>query len=278
MSNGGIENQAGAATAKTALVVAHPGHELRIHHWLELNQPLYFCLTDGSGRSGSPRLDSTKALLGQVGATTGSFCGLVSDQEFYRILLEGRRELFTSLLEELVGALIDQNISVVAGDAPEGATPTHDLCRYLIDAAVAIVERTTDRHINNYEFVLDSAPDDCPEHLRAVALWLHLDEAALERKLAAAASYQELREEAQEALRIYGRKAFALECLRPSTGAASLRKFRHESPAYERYGREGVEWAGKQFGRYEKVITFREHVWPMVQVIHEAAQESTPLN
>jgi hypothetical protein len=32
---------------KAALVVAHPGHELRVFHWLRLARPCVFVLTDG---------------------------------------------------------------------------------------------------------------------------------------------------------------------------------------------------------------------------------------
>ena len=38
---------------KAALIVAHPGHELRVHHWMELARPLVLVLTDGSGRQGN---------------------------------------------------------------------------------------------------------------------------------------------------------------------------------------------------------------------------------
>ena len=34
---------------RAVLVVAHPGHELRVHGWLELARPTVCILTDGSG-------------------------------------------------------------------------------------------------------------------------------------------------------------------------------------------------------------------------------------
>jgi hypothetical protein len=34
---------------RAALVIAHPGHELRALHWLRLSRPCVFVLTDGSG-------------------------------------------------------------------------------------------------------------------------------------------------------------------------------------------------------------------------------------
>lgn len=261
---------------KAALIVAHPGHELRIYHWLETHRPLYFCLTDGSGRAGLSRMDSTSKIMQHVGATHGSIYGRFTDQALYHILLDGRYDAFTALLKELADALIEHDISLVAGDAPEGATPTHDLCRYLLDAAVAAVTRSAGRRITNSEFVLDSPPNDCPPELRSQALWLRLDEAALDRKLQAALGYTELRGETEEGLKHYGKNAFVLECLRPSTASASLKKFEHEPPPYEQYGRDGVERFGKSFGKYEEVITFQKHVKPMVQAIDEAVRNFIP--
>jgi hypothetical protein len=261
---------------KAALIVAHPGHELRVFHWMENHQPLYFCLTDGSGREGQSRMGSTATLLERVGASQGTIFGRYTDREIYQFLLEGRHEVFAGLLKELAEGLIAADIRVVAGDAPEGANPTHDLCRYLIDGAVAVAERALAHRIANYEFVLDAPPNDCPPELRSSAVWVHLDEAALDRKLEAALAYTELRGETEEGLKYYGKKAFAIECLIPSTTSGAVEKFEHEAPAYERYGREGVERFGKSFGKYEDVITFQKHVKPAVRVIEEAARDFVP--
>ena len=54
---------------KTALIIGHPGHELRVFHWLEITRPAVFVITDGSGRSGRSRLPSTTRILDQVGAS-----------------------------------------------------------------------------------------------------------------------------------------------------------------------------------------------------------------
>jgi len=56
-----------STSKKSTLVIAHPGHELRVCHWLELAQPTVFILTDGSGRSGKSRLGSTTKVLEQAG-------------------------------------------------------------------------------------------------------------------------------------------------------------------------------------------------------------------
>ena len=66
---------------KCALIVAHPGHELRVHGWLEAVQPTVYVLTDGSGRASQSRLASTMRLLQQARAQRGAIYGRFSDRE-----------------------------------------------------------------------------------------------------------------------------------------------------------------------------------------------------
>ena len=72
---------------KTALIIGHPGHELRVFHWLEITRPAVFVITDGSGRLGRSRLPSTTRILDQVGAANGSFYGPVTDAAAYAAIL-----------------------------------------------------------------------------------------------------------------------------------------------------------------------------------------------
>ncbi|MDQ3814432.1 MAG: hypothetical protein M3347_10830 [Armatimonadota bacterium] len=243
---------------KTALIVGHPGHELMVYHWVEQHQPLYFCLTDGSGGNATSRLDSTARLLENAGARRGHLFGRYTDKEVYRLLLEGRIEVFVELAKELADALIEAEVDSVAGDAVEGFNPVHDVCRFLIDGALALVYRQTGRVIRNYDFVLDARPDSCPEPLRGDALWMHLDEAAVERKLEAALGYQELRAEVQVALQRHGKNAFALECLRPAATRLLLQQFEDDVPFYERFGQKRVDE-----GLYDEIIRYRPHVLPV---------------
>src|SRR5258706_14950239 len=85
---------------RAALVVAHPGHELRVHRWLERTRPVVFVLTDGSGNHGVSRLDSTTALLGQAGATAGPIYCRLSDREQYRAMLGVDLGLLSALADE----------------------------------------------------------------------------------------------------------------------------------------------------------------------------------
>src|SRR5438552_300306 len=68
---------------RAALVIAHPGHELRVHAWVELARPLAFVLTDGSGHTGQSRLASTSRLLERTGAAPGGIYGRLTDRALY---------------------------------------------------------------------------------------------------------------------------------------------------------------------------------------------------
>jgi hypothetical protein len=249
----------------TAVIVAHPGHELMAYRWMELHQPLYFCVTDGSGGAARSRLGSTGRLLEQLGARPGSIFGTYSDRAVYRLLLEQRVDVFVGLARKLATALIEGKVESVAGDAVEGFNPVHDVCRFVIDGAVALVQRETGRVLRNFDFVLDSDPNDCPEPWRTAATWLNLSGDELDRKLDAALGYRELREELEAKLRHYGKAAFGRECLRPVTTRAMIDKFEQELPAYERYGQQRV-----REGRYHDVVRYRAHVRPVLAAIQEA--------
>src|ERR671930_2292557 len=90
-----------AANGKAALVVAHPGHELCVYGWLEQALPRVFVLTDGSGRSGVSRLDSTTEILAGAGAGAGSIYGRFTDLDLYAAILDGDSRLFERLVAGL---------------------------------------------------------------------------------------------------------------------------------------------------------------------------------
>ena len=127
-----------APGARTVLVVGHPGHELRVYGWLKKARPLVHVLTDGSGSDGEPRIASTSALLENAGATRGSIYGRLSDRDIYSAILDGQHAYFIDLAEELAASLVQDQAEVVAGDAVEGFNPSHDVCRYVTNAAVRL--------------------------------------------------------------------------------------------------------------------------------------------
>ena len=254
------ERSAAISKGPAALIIGHPGHELRIHHWLETVRPLTFVLTDGSGRGQQSRLPSTERVLERAAAKPGSIFGRWTDAETYEILLSGNVGALTAVTTELAEALVENNIQAVAADALEGFNPTHDLCRYISNAAVLIAERTIGRKIDNFDFVLVAPPDAAPATVRDQSIRLQLDEAALTRKRIAAENYPELKDEIDAAISRFGLAAFATELLRPVI--PDLSADFSGGLYYESYGEERV----KQ-GHYEKVIRFRENVLPLMQAL-----------
>jgi len=214
------------------LVVAHPGHELRVYGWLESAAPRVCVLTDGSGSGGEARLESTTRLLAATEARPGSIYGRMTDREIYTAILDRDFACFTGLAEQLAGELEACGADCVAGDAVEGYNPSHDVCRLVINAALRLLGRA----VPAYDFALVGAPDGCPAALRAEALWVELDEAALARKLAAARSYEELAGEVEHALARFGVAPFRTECLRPVDLSERYGWDPAQVPFYETHG------------------------------------------
>jgi hypothetical protein len=244
---------------RCALIVAHPGHELRVHAWVEQARPTSFVLTQGDGAAGVPRLSSTTDVLTRAGAPIGGVYGALKDREIYAALLNRRYDVFLTILDTLAAALIDSNIDWVVSDAEEGYNPSHDVCRHLASAAAAIAARAADRQIEGFDFPLIGKPDACAADLSSRALWIHLDEDALARKLSAASTYPELRHEVETALATVGAKAFGTECLRPWTSSRAEDGTR---PYYETYG-EGQVAAGVYADviRLEHLLSLRDALW-----------------
>ncbi|MFO0841825.1 MAG: hypothetical protein U0797_05415 [Gemmataceae bacterium] len=246
--------------SRSALVVAHPGHELRVHAWLADARPSVFVLTDGSGHTSGPRLASTTRVLRAAGARPGGVYGRFTDAALYAALLGRDEDVFLRLAEELAGAFVRCGVEEVVGDAREGYNPAHDVCRVVLDAAAALAGAESARPLRVYEFPLMGRPDNCPEGLRHRALWLRLDESEVARKLAAARGYPELAEEVNAALAASGEDAFRFECLRPVNRWDGEWFAGAEPPFYERHGERRVHE-----GHYRQVVRCRDHVAPLAE-------------
>lgn len=254
----------GTVEGRAALIIGHPGHELRVHRWLELARPTVYVLTDGSGHTGRSRLRSTSKVLSAAGAAPGTIYGSFSDADLYAAMLSSNRAIMSRVVHALADALVCSKVDYVVADALEGFNPSHDLCRYLVNAAVAMAKIP----LRNFEFLLEGSPSACPDHLKAASVRLELTEDDLTRKIAAAKSYPELREETDAALARFGAAAFRSECLRPVRDLRQgLDALDQEPPYYERYGEQQVA-----AGHYDRVIRYRQHIQPLVQALWRDTQ------
>jgi hypothetical protein len=243
------------------LVVGHPGHELRVHGWLESAKPIVMVLTDGSGHRGISRLASTTALLTRAGASAGSVYGRLTDAALYRALLDRDTALFVGLVEELADAIINHRITIVAGDEAEGYNPTHDVCRLIIDAAVAIARSPLRDPIANLSFLLMDRPGKFARTGATPTAQIVLDDSTLERKIAAARRYPEMSGEVEHALTMWGAEAFRVEAFR-RVPDGELWGPAEAPPFYEQYGQEQV-----RAGKYAEVIRYDQHIRPLADAL-----------
>jgi hypothetical protein len=242
---------------RVALLIGHPGHELRVWHWVERTRPLVCVLTDGSGAHGVSRLASTERLLARVGATLGPIRAPFTDRALYAALLARDHAPFVALAEQLGGMLAAERIGLLASDAIEGTNPAHDVCRLVADVAARIAgEITGGTPPRRFDFLLDGPPEADPP---PDAIQLVLDDEALARKRAAVRDYPELAVDVAYQLARDGVAAHLGECLRPvPPGPAVL----PAQALYEVYGEVRVA-----SGAYAEVIRQDEHVRPLMEAL-----------
>lgn len=295
-------------SSRAALVVAHPSHELRLFGWLEQTRPYVCILTDGGGRSGEPRLPRTTEVLSRLGATPGAIYGRLNDLDVYAAILDGNSEIFAGLAEELAQAFVDEQIEYVVGDATEGYSVTHDICRVIIDTAVDLAERRYGHHVANFDFLVVGPSDECPDELRNEAIRIELDNESFAAKVKAALAYSpKLALDVEAALAgapFQGIRRFSEPQLAGEVDIELSRSVLAElesQPAIKARVQniiEGVpidafrveclrpaaktsnetpfyELYGEKLvaaGRYEKVIRYREHMLPLAEAIRASVE------
>ena len=226
----------------SALVVAHPGHELRLFHWLELDHPTVFVLTDGSGRSGKPRIDSTRAVLAATGCAEGSVMGRFTDADVYRVIMERDVRGIAEVTRELRDALA--GFRTVVFDAMELYNPTHDLCHVMARLAAP-------SSAEQYTYAVVEPPGE--------GITLTLDDDAFARKMTMAHRYADLATDIDELTSRIG-----VDALRREVFFLPAQP-EERKPYYETRGEEQV-----RAGKYATVLRFREHFLPFVETLAPA--------
>jgi len=255
------------AQVPSALVIAHPGHELFVSGWLRQARPRVFVLTDGSGRSSDPRIDTTRQIIESAGARAGSIFGRFSDRSIYEAILNGQSELFVDRAKELAAAFADEGVRCVVGDSYERQCLSHDLCRILIGAAIEMAERSIGDTVVTYEFPMYGYFGSRPREKQGDPIVFQLDATSFEWKLKAARSIPDpsLQREIDQMIEERGQDAFKVEYLFPVDRRWGRHDPESSPPHYEVHGEKLVEQ-----GEYDRAIRYRDHVLPIVDALSDA--------
>jgi hypothetical protein len=254
---------------RSLLVIAHPGHELRLFGWLNEVRPDVLVLTDGSGHGGRPRIENSRRVLLATGARATALFGEYTDRQIYRGLLSADMSIFTQMALTLAAVLQRGNYGAVVADPFEGYNPTHDLCRVLVNAAVQFTSGTHGGRLLNYDYALTEMSDfRACESLTA----MRLSPQMRLRKRAAAAEYVELTGEVKSAVQREGALAYDQEVLREITADRLAIRSLERPPFYETYGEKQCA-----AGRYATVIRYSQHFVPIAKGIVEVFRSMAQL-
>ena len=234
----------------TALIIAHPGHELLLHRILETWRPIVFVLTDGSGGHGDTRLDFSRRAIEATGSTVGEVFGPAPDRVWYEAVLRGDPRPFLEARDAIIASCRERGVARLIADPVEFFNPMHDLA-----AAVAgAVARGLGGSIPVFDYSIEAARAEDPQDI-----CIPLDEASLGRKLAAAWAYTPLAAE----VGAYARSpALGLERLRAVDPAQEWPERLEREPFYETFGRRRLEE-----GAYDRLITYSGHVRPIAAAL-----------
>jgi len=246
---------------RSALLLAHPGHELLVLTLVRRIKPLVTVLTDGSGSQAESRLTYSKALLAACGARTGAVFGAFSDKAGYERIQAGDAGYFVALRDRIAEDYLAAGIEAVISDALEYYNPMHDLACVLADG---VARRLAQRR---GEPVLRAVIPIRPRG--EVARWesgpdiAELDLTAQDRvfKSEAFEDYQPLASEIRSTREREGEGALR-EFLSPHEAMTQAEPSLAFEPFYESWGRRRIAE-----GVYTTLITYQDDVRPIAEAI-----------
>ena len=241
--------------SRTLLLMAHPGHELMLHHWMERHRPTVCALSDGSGSLGVARVERSKRVIAASGATVGPVFGLLPDAAWYRAIVAQDTAPFMHVIETVA----DEAPLAVVSDSIEYFNPLHDLCCVVAHVAASRINARGGR-VQHLDYPIEAAAD------REPCERLALDGPALARKHAAISHYEELQREVERRSAGMNLDDLGHETLHPARCPEMWPQELGFEPLYEKYGRMRVG-----SGVYRDVITYADHVRPLATQLLELA-------
>jgi hypothetical protein len=240
-----------------ALVIAHPGHELMIHHWLETERPVVYALTDGSGSQGKDRLAGSRTVIDRAGARIGAVFGWMPDRAWYEAILARDASPFISVSKAIAEDMADTTETMVV-DAVEYFNPMHDLAAVVGVRVASLVAARRGRAIRVLDYPIERPDLRSGEPFSSS----RLDPAATMRKIAAALGYVGVAQEVERVVASTSDERFAVERFDRFDISVRLPPKLDAEPFYESYGRRQIA-----AGRYRDLITYAGHVRPIVETL-----------
>jgi hypothetical protein len=237
-------------SALPILIIAHPGHELRLFDWMERERPRIFILSDGSGGAQSSRLDYSVSAIRGAGATLIEGSGQRSDREWYAAILAGDIPAFTQTADVIAATALTMQAPLVVSDAADGYNPLHDLCQAIAGAVVARIARDSEAP----KFLV--SPAIASAMGTPSIAWKLQDETARRKRLAVSANMP-LAEEAARLLAEAPDALYTEQLLDPTFDWPE-----NWTPEWEAFGRKRVKE-----GRFAAPITYHDHVLPIAKAL-----------
>src|SRR3954447_4182817 len=237
-------------SALPVLIIAHPGHELRLFDWMERERPLVFILSDGSGGAQSSRLGYSVSAIRATGARLIEGSGERSDRDWYAAILRRDIPAFRQAADAIAAAALIVHAPLIVSDAADGYNPLHDLCQAIAGAVVARISRDSKAP----RFLVSPATAGAMGR-RSVA-W-KLETEAARRKHQAVSANTPLAEEVARLLAETPDALYTEEFLIPTFDWPE-----NCNPEWEAFGRKRVKE-----GRFATPITYRDHVLPIAKAL-----------
>lgn len=247
---------------RAALVVAHPGHELRVYDWLRTVKPDVHILTNGSRASATRvRREASAQLVSDLGCRMASAWEGVTDSALYAYLIAQDHEPFLNWVSGLAHDFIARDIDLAVIDGWQYYNIAHDLAHLMARVAAAEAGAELKREILVLEYPVVPAAL-APTAPRVVEYCSKaLSEPSVETKREIAHHFPGVEGEVAEIDSLEGAHAYNIERLYVPAPISTLRAPPVEKPPYERYGEARVA-----AGVYKDVLRW-EHAAPLLQVL-----------
>lgn len=292
-----------------ALCIAHPGHELRLHGFLEQAKPFVFILTDGSHRAEKDLMmdsircidratkfgmkknmaysasDKSKKIFKFSDHSADEGQEHLKDALIYAEIVNQWTGVFEAFTRSMINNLVKYKIDYLVADASEGHNVCHEMMRIMADVAIEVVKKKTGHEILNYDFAIEKPYN---ENITD-AIHIELDPAAVDRKLDAIVNFplapMDLRPNISldyslivELEKMKEGKAALKEMIRDVNPGFLQNEYLRPYTASEPSGKPIYEIEGEKAVAAEKyvdVITYKDHLKPLKEKILKLILEPT---